>query len=145
MKKLFFISMLICNLSLADEAKIIPINKGQEAPFEGLLLNKDAAVSLKVEIDTSNEKCNILINKEKDSQIANCDYQKNILINQCSREKSDLNTRIITINKELDLYKDKVKEEQSKSSSEFWNGTFIGAAGGILVTSIVGLGIYIFR
>ena len=145
MKKLFFISMLICNLSYANEPKITPILKGQEAPYEGVLLNKDAAISLKVEIDTSSEKCNILINKEKDTQVANCDYQKSILINQCEREKSDLSTRITTVSKELDLYKQKVKEEQSRSSSEFWNGTFIGAAGGVLVTSIVGLGIYIFR
>jgi len=145
MKKLFFISMLICNLSYADDPKIIAVSKGQEAPYDGVLLNKDAAVSLKVEIDTSSEKCNILTNKEKDTQIANCDYQKSILINQCEREKSDLNTRITTISKELELYKEKVKEEQSKSSSEFWKGTFIGAAGGVLVTSIVGLGIYIFR
>jgi hypothetical protein len=145
MKKVIFATFLISNICFADDPKAIPINKGEIAPFDGVLLNKDAAVSLKVEIDSLKDECNLKLNRQKDLNVANCDYEKNVLINGCEREKADLSTKINSLNKEIDLYKNKVQEEQKKSDTNFWTGTFIGAAGGVLVTSIVGLGIYIFR
>jgi hypothetical protein len=144
-KKVIFTTLLISSICLAQDPKAVPLNKGEVAPFEGVLLNKDAAVSLKVEIDSLKDECNLKLNRQKDLNIANCDYEKTVLINSCEREKTDLSTRIGSLNQEIDLYKNKVLEEQKKSDTNFWTGTFIGAAGGVLVTSIVGLGIYIFR
>jgi hypothetical protein len=145
MKKLFFTVLLLSNLTFAEEPKITVINKGQEAPYEGLLLNKDAAISLKVEIDSSKELCNISLQKQKDLLIANYDYEKSILINQCERQQKEISIKLESANKEIEIYKKKMIDEELKANSNFWNGTFIGAASGILATSIIGLGIYIFN
>lgn len=143
--KIFLITFLISFLSFAEEPKIISINKGVETPYEGILLNKEAAVSLKVEIDSSEEKCNLLIDKQTELSIASCNYEKSLLVNKCDKEKADLNTKLESLNKELIIYNDKIKEAENKTKSEFWSGTIIGAAGGVLITSIISLGIYIFN
>jgi hypothetical protein len=143
--KIFLIAFLISFLTFAEEPKIISIGKGIETPYEGILLNKEAAVSLKVELDTSEEKCNLLVNKQVELSIATCDYEKSILINKCEKDKTDLNIKLNSLNQELLIYNDKVKESENKVKAEFWSGTIIGAAGSVLVTSIIGLGIYIFK
>ena len=145
MKKFIFASLLISGICFADDPKIVSINKGESAPYEGVLLNKDAAVSLKVEIDSLKDECTLKLNREKELNTVSCDYDKSVLINSCEREKTDLSTKINSLNQEINLYKDKIKEEQINSNKEFWSGALVGTASGVLITSIIGLGIYIFN
>lgn len=143
--RFFLISFLISFLSYAEESKIIVINKAQEAPYEGILLNKEAAISIKVEFDLMNNKCNISLDTQKELQKANCSYEKEILFNHYEKEKTDLNINLSSLNNEIELYKNKVKVAQEDANKQFWSGTFIGVAGGILITSIIGLTIYIIK
>jgi len=143
--RFFLISFLISFLSYAEESKIIVINKAQEAPYEGILLNKEATISIKVEFDLMNNKCNISLDTQKELQKANCSYEKEILFNHCEKEKTDLNINLSSLNNEIELYKNKVKVAQEDANKQFWSGAFIGAAGSILITSIIGLTIYIVK
>lgn len=143
--RFFLISFLISFLSYAEESKIIVINKAQEAPYEGILLNKEAAISIKVEFDLMNNKCNISLDTQKELQKANCSYEKEILFNHYEKEKTDLNINLSSLNNEIELYKNKVKVAQEDANKQFWSGTFIGVVGGILITSIIGLTIYIIK
>ena len=143
--RFFLISFLISFLSYAEESKIIVINKAQEAPYEGILLNKEAAISIKVEFDLMNNKCNISLDTQKELQKANCSYEKEILFNHYEKEKTDLNINLSSLNNEIELYKNKVKVAQEDANKQFWSGTFIGVAGGVLITSVIGLTIYIIK
>lgn len=143
--RFFLISFLISFLSYAEESKIIVINKAQEAPYEGILLNKEATISIKVEFDLMNNKCNISLDTQKELQKANCSYEKEILFNHYEKEKTDLNINLSSLNNEIELYKNKIKVAQEDANKQFWSGTFIGVAGGILITSIIGLTIYIIK
>lgn len=145
MKKIIFAIVFISRICFADDPKIIVVNKDQLNPYDGILLNKEAAVSLKVEFDSLNDKCNLTLQEQKEKLNVTCNYDKTIINNECDRQKKDLNIKLETSTKELELYKNKIIEEQNKANSNYWSGTFIGAAGGVLVTSIVGLAIYMFK
>lgn len=73
MKNILKILLIMVGISIpggaaADEPKIAPINKGEVAPFSGVLLNNAAAAASIASSEEANAKCQIKIDSELELQ-----------------------------------------------------------------------------
>jgi hypothetical protein len=119
----FLILCLFSNGSLAQVA----LEKGQPAPETGVFLTKEEAAKVIAEKQVATEICKInqdaIVSLEKNK----CEYEKNLLKNELSYEKSKYDE----ISKLRDVQEDKLYETISDSGSNlywFTGGVVAGAA-----------------
>ena len=106
--------------------KITGIEKGQEAPYSGVLLNSVAAAKIFAEKDYSLTECSLKIKYAVDKEIARC----TLLLDSTRASLSSLQTR----HDALMNIKNKEIERLSKIASESPNDYYVWwTAGGIVV------------
>lgn len=140
---LLLVSFLVPRTAIAsaipsEEPVIAPLNQGQSAPFPGVLFNKPAAA--KVTVEFKHETADIQI--EIDKAVADVTARKNKELFDaaaiCTREKSEKDARITTLEETLKL-KQKEAEDlkiqlENAPSRSTWFG--IGFAGGLAFTLV---------
>lgn len=53
------VHLIVGTPCFAQDAQIVPIEKGEKAPFSGMLLSDDATAKMKAKIDTADEACKV--------------------------------------------------------------------------------------
>lgn len=119
----FLILCLFANSSLAQVA----LEKGQPAPETGVFLTKEEAAKVIAEKQVIEEICRINQNAAVSLEKNKCEYEKNLLKNELSYEKSKYDE----ISKLRDVQEDRLYETISDSGSNlYWfaGGVVAGAA-----------------
>ena len=117
----------------ATLGKISPMKKGQEAPFNGVLLDASAAARLMVESQEAESKCHIETEKRVD--IAKAKLEFDLANMRASRNslKKELEVRVNLKDEHIEfLEKQAIKTVKSSNNGKWW---LIGGIGiGIAVT-----------
>ena len=119
----FLISFLLSSGSLAQVA----LEKGQPAPETGVFLTKEQAAKVIAEKQTAAEICRINQDAAVSLEKNKCEYEKNLLKNELSYEKSKYDE----ISKLRDVQEDRLYDTISDSGSNlYWfvGGVVAGAA-----------------
>jgi hypothetical protein len=119
----FLISFLLSSGSLAQAA----LEKGQPAPETGVFLTKEQAAKVIAEKQTAAEICRINQDAAVSLEKNKCEYEKNLLKNELSYEKSKYDE----ISKLRDVQEDRLYDTISDSGSNlYWfvGGVVAGAA-----------------
>jgi hypothetical protein len=102
-----FLLLLSTKLAMADP-QVVPLNKGDEAPFSGVLLNNAAAAASIVSSEEAEERCQIKIDTELDLLVARHTRDTEILnakLNFCEDTKTELlllkDEYIVTLEKQV--------------------------------------------
>jgi len=114
---------------------VSPIKKGQVAPFTGVLLSPQASATITVQASTFSQTLAIAVDKQKDDDKAECDYQTGELSSQCSTDKKILQAKVddlVKVNKVLNDEVNKNVGQSLLSNPYLWGGT--GFVGGIALT-----------
>ena len=119
---------------------ISPMNKGQKAPFSGVLLSPLAVATVIADQNAAKEKIKIEIKKEHDTQVEICRKEKTDI-----QISSDADKKIFQLDSEEKTKSLKALEEQLKKEIEnrpnrvFWTGVGMvgGAAVSILTTYVI--------
>lgn len=123
-KKIFcvFLSLLfLCNISLAQNAKVKTLQEGATAPFTGTLLNKEAIAEILIKANSFEERCNLRVEKETGISNANCQLSIDKLKNANEFEISVFKAQNQFLRNQMNL---SIKELNKKSvATEWW---FVG-------------------
>ena len=147
MKKLIatltLISLLTPQLALAsdqhsEEPMIAPLNQGQVAPFPGVLFNKPAAAKVTVEYKHETADVQVEVEKAIADVTARKDKELFDAAAVCTREKSEKDARISTLEETLKLKQKeaddlKIQLENAPNRTT-WFG--LGFAGGLVFTLV---------
>lgn len=120
---LFLFTILFANASLAQVA----LEKGQPAPESGVFLTKLEAAKVIADKQAAVEICKINQDAAVSIEKNKCEYEKNLLKNELSFEK----TKYDEISKLRDVQEDRLYETVSDSGSNlywFTGGVVAGAA-----------------
>lgn len=113
--------------------KVSPLEKGERAPFDGVLLDPAAAAKLMVDQQEADNKCQIEINKHVETEKAK--LQLDLANMKASRDalKKELAIRMSIKDEHIKfLENDAVKNAKKSQNSVWW---FMGGlAGGILLS-----------
>ena len=124
MKTLFFIISLLASSTCFAQ---IAIAKGEPCPEDGLFLTKEQAAKVIAEKKASEEICKINQNAATEESKAKCEYEKGLLKNELSYEK----TKFIEISKLRDVQDQNLYERIGDSGDNlYWfaGGIVAGAA-----------------
>lgn len=119
----FIISLLLSSTSLAQ----VSLAKGQPAPEEGIFLTKEQAAKVIAEKQAVEQICKINQDAALELSKTKCEYQKNLLNNELSYEKS----KYLEISKLRDVQDEKLYDRISDSGDNlYWfaGGIVAGAA-----------------
>ncbi len=122
----------------AEEPMIAPLNQGQVAPFPGVLFNKPAAAKVTVEYKHETSDVQVEVEKAVADVTARKDKELFDAAAVCTREKTERDARISTLDETLKLKQKeaddlKLQLENAPSRST-WFG--IGFASGLAFTLI---------
>lgn len=125
------IVLLLCTTAKAQEA--VPVTKGEPAPFDGVLLDKEAAAEILARNEVSEESCDIKTEYEVGKATSECELYKGI-----SESKLE-----VEISKNAELLRVKTEEidrlnKALESSGVDWGPAwFAGGAAIGVATSLV--------
>ena len=108
------------------------IQKGQPAPFSGIIMDAPSAAKVVSEREYSNEKCKIKVEHEKKKKDSLCDLKTKILDAKLEAEEKKYE-EITKIKDEENERLTKALEESSADYSEWW---FVGGFVAGILTSI---------
>ena len=111
--------------------KISPLEQGQKAPFDGVLLDSAAAAKLMIDQQTSNQKCEIEI--EREVATAKAKLELDLGNARAAKEalEQELSVRISLKNEHIEfLEKEAQKNEKKANNGKWWliGGMAIGIA-----------------
>lgn len=132
MKKTIALLLLFSFPATANELVIEGIQKGQKAPFSGVIMDAESAAKVISEREYEIKKCDIKIEHEKKKKDSICDLKTSILDAKLESEK-EKNKQIRSIKDEEIKRLTKVIEETSADYSEWW---FVGGFVAGILTSI---------
>lgn len=111
--------LLACNLSLAEEVKVV--KKGETVPFDGVLFTKEKEKEVRNDLEASEKK---IVTLKK--------------LNELSESEIDI------LNKRLELYQNKAREFADREVKNE-NNTFLKNSlyfiSGALITGLIGYGV----
>lgn len=128
--------LLICSLmtfSLSGYAEVIGIEKGQPAPFDGVLLDKETAVKMLTSQEFQEKECNSKVEYEVGKATNSCSLEKGILEAKLASE-IERNKKISAI-KEREI--DRLNKEIGKTTGNWGPVWFLAGASIGIATSIV--------
>ena len=132
MKILSFITILFfSSASLAQT--VVPLSQGQEAPFDGVLLDKDAAAEILVKDEMSEESCDAKTEYKVGKAVSECELYKGIAESKLETEINK-NVELLSIkNGEID----RLNVALEKSGTNWGPMWFVGGAAIGVATSLV--------
>lgn len=137
--KLSFVTLLCISVmstsSFAEESKVTPLNRGQVAPWSGVLFSNSAAAEVAAMYKTLPEKIKIERNNEKKKCDAECEKSVSDMIARHDRELEVLRARNDTLTSENNRTKELlIKQEKERTNTVIWTG--IGFGAGLVITTI---------
>jgi len=129
-------NLLICSLmmfSVSGYAEVIGIEKGQPAPFDGVLVDKETAVKMISAQEYQEKECDAKVEYEVGKATNSCSLEKGILEAKLASE-IERNQKILAI-KEREL--DRLNKEIGKSTGNWGPVWFLTGATIGIATSIV--------
>jgi hypothetical protein len=132
MKKLTAVILLFSFPAFANDIVAEGIQKGQKAPFSGIIMDAESAAKVIAEREYEIKKCDIKIEHEKKKKDSLCDLKTKILDAklEAEKEKYEAVTKIKT--EEIKRLTE-VIENSSADYSEWW---FVGGFVAGILTSI---------
>ena len=127
MKKLVAVVLLFSFPAFTNELVIEGIQKGQKAPFSGIIMDAESAAEVIAEREYEIKKCEIKIEHEKKKKDSICDLKSEILDAKLKAEK-EKNEAVTKIKTEEIERLTKALESSSADYSEWWfvGGFFAG-------------------
>jgi hypothetical protein len=119
--------------SLSGYAEVIGIEKGQPAPFDGVLLDKETAVKMLTSQEFQEKECNSKVEYEVGKATNSCSLEKGILEAKLASE-IERNKKISAI-KEREI--DRLNKEIGKTTGNWGPVWFLAGASIGIATSIV--------
>lgn len=114
---------------------ITPVQKGQPAPFAGILFSPRAAAVVGTEIASHPEKLKIEVDAAVKKAEAQKDFKYNELNTTCTSDKSQLQARIEANEKRIKILEKDLQDAIDDAPNRFvWLG--IGAGAGIALTVV---------
>ena len=132
MKKLVALFLLFSFPTFANDLVVEGIQKGQKAPYNGIIMDSESAAKVIAEREYEIKKCEIKIEHEKKKKDSLCDLKTGILDAKLNSE-IEKNKQIRSIKDEEIKRLTKVIEETSADYSEWW---FVGGFVAGILTSI---------
>lgn len=132
MKKLVALFLLFSFPTFANDLVVEGIQKGQKAPYNGIIMDSESAAKVIAEREYEIKKCEIKIEHEKKKKDSLCDLKTGILDAKLNSE-IEKNKQIRQIKDEEIKRLTKVLEETSADYSEWW---FVGGFVAGILTSI---------
>lgn len=111
------------------------VDKGQPAPFEGVLLNPRAAAEVQTFKEQAEERCQIRVDREVETKRAEMQYEVDVLkIKLTAEEQRRLLQKSIN-DEHIDFLSKELETSQKKSTKRNWNGLYFvgGVVTGVLV------------
>jgi len=133
---MFFLFSLfpLCGSSYAqDSEQVTTIQAGEEAPFSGTLFSTNASARLLIELESSQELCELKMSEALDVQEAETQYLidvERVKAESCEERSSQI---IDLKNDHIELLTDEMLKRNSPSVSAWYVG---GILTGILATSV---------
>ena len=132
MKKLVAVILLFSFPAFTNDLVVEGIQKGQKAPYNGIIMDAESAAKVIAEREYEIKKCEIKIEHEKKKKDSLCDLKTGILDAKLNSE-IEKNKQIRSIKDEEIKRLTKVIEETSADYSEWW---FVGGFVAGILTSI---------
>ena len=134
MKRIIATIVLFSFPALANDLVIEGINKGDAAPFSGIIMDSDTAAKVIAEREYEIKKCEIKIEHEKKKKDSLCDLKTQILDAKLDAEK-EKNKAITEIKTEEIERLSEALKNSSADYSEWWfvGGFFAGIAASVAV------------
>lgn len=127
-------------LSNSTPAMIVPLSKGQQALFAGVLFSTTAAQQLQAQINAIPDRIKVEIDNTNRVASAQCAYQLNDKTIKLQTDKTIINIQLQEKLKQIDfLEKHLVEAEKARPNTLLWSllGAGIGSAVTVLLTFAV--------
>ena len=118
---------------IVSAQNVVPLSEGDPAPFDGVLLSKEAAADVIVKSETSDEKCDAKTEYKVGKAVSECELYKGIA--ECKLETE--------INKNVELLSlkngeiDRLNESLEKSGTNWGPVWFVGGAAVGVTASLI--------
>lgn len=133
---LLVVSMLTLSMNaFADQispAIIAPLQKGQPAPWTGVLISPQAVGQIVSQVDELKAQQDLAVQHQADVDAAQQKFQIDQLTTTCTGDKSVLQAQLTDANSQNKILTDQLSKTTGGPGAGLWIG--LGAAGGIVVT-----------
>lgn len=119
------------------QGKVANIKKGQTAPFDGILLDKEAEATMAAKRESAVKICEIEKDYETKKLKAECDFDKRLLTIEKEAAEKKYNGLMALKNAEIKRLEDSLKKTTKPDYTHWW------FAGGVLAG--IGLSVGIFK
>lgn len=138
-KNLFFflvVNISVVNAQVLEEPMVAPLQKGQVAPFSGVILNKVAVSKVIIDQKTRKEGLQIEVDKAVSDALSKKNKECSDTAANLENSNSQLEARLVTFDKTLTLKQQEIdslkKQLESAPDKNLWLG--IGFTGGVVFT-----------
>ena len=76
--RLLYLAVIVMASPAAIAQEVVPLSQGQEAPFDGVLLDKEAAAEILAKEEMSEESCNVQAEYKVAKAVSECELYKGI-------------------------------------------------------------------
>jgi len=132
MRSFVFVIMFLYSCAALAQ-NIVPLSEGDPAPFDGVLLSKEAAADVIIKSETSDEKCDVKTEYKVGKAVSECELYKGITEAKLETEISK-NVELLSLkNGEIDRLNESL-EKSGTSWGPFW---FVGGAAVGVTASLI--------
>jgi len=117
---------------LTTPATVSPLNKGQPAPFTGVLLSPPAVAQIIAEHDTAGARLALAVQHQVQLDAAELKYQIDSLTTTCTADKSILLAQVDDQKRQVVILNEQLAKASGGWPPSVWIG--IGAVGGVVLT-----------
>jgi len=119
------------------QGKVAAIKKGQTAPFDGILMDKEAEATTTAKRESAVKICEIEKDYETKKIKSECEFNKRLLMIEKEADQKKYNSLMALKNAEIKRLEDSLKKTDKTDYTRWW------FAGGILAG--IGLSVGIFK
>jgi hypothetical protein len=120
-------------------AATAPLEKGDEAPFTGVLLSPKAAATIVAERNAFDERIKIEVQRARAECQAKCDYSLKKAKISCDADRKTMQASLDERKKRIDVLQKTIADEEKKSKPNVW----LWAGGGALTGALGTVGVFL--
>lgn len=140
--KRFVSSLLVASMlaasvpAWADETLpppvVTPLNKGQMAPYTGVLMSPEAVAQVIAEKESAAKALTLAVQHQAELDAAKLKFEVDRVTSTCDADKSILQAQVDDGKRRVNILNEQLEKQTSGPSPLGWVG--IGAAGGVVMT-----------
>jgi len=115
-------------------AVVAPLDKGQPAPFPGVLFSPEAVAKVVAERDSAAQTLTLAVQHQADVDAAQLKFQIDRLTSTCVADKSILQAQVDDGKRQINILNDQLKKTTGGPSAPVWIG--LGAVSGVILTVV---------